>query len=472
MAAVIAMAIYFAALVVISWYARHAARSQAFVLGERQVGLLGTMASQAVGSMDGSGLVIMVMFGIILGFGAAWLIPGVVIGFGLLAWQGPRIRELACKHNILNINDFLGVRIGPGTEKLSILITLATSWLATAGQLYVTGLIFHAATGWPQWVGVVLGGGVVMLYTIIGGYVTLVRTDMFQWLAATAVFSGALIFGSKPSAALAWQQFCVATPDWKWGLVLLPAFVYYATPDTWQRIFSARDAHVARFGPAWVIPVHAIYLLACVTLGFTISAAVGNHDPINAFYRYLSSPAVPGWIGAAMGVLAMAMVMSTLDTRAYVFISMVSKNILKIDPEENLHRYVDTTRTVTLVYFVVSIVVAIFISNIVQFMLNTVTVFAILGPVLCVAVYSDSSRRRYLDATMCGVILFGVAVFFVMLAAGQLTTVLLTVVPIIAATIATALAFFCLPRQAAPAAERYHALQPDPSPPLLKSRAR
>jgi solute:Na+ symporter, SSS family len=445
MAVIVSLSIYFIVLFIISWRSRNAAHSQAFVIGNRSVSLLGTVASQAGGSLDGSGLVITIMFGILFGYGAAWQILGLMIAFGLLAWQGPRIRAIAAEHKLLNITDFLRVRIGPRTEKLSTLLSMTTSWFATAGQLYVTGLIFHAATGWPQWTGIILGGGVVMLYTIIGGYVTLVRTDIFQWFAVTAILAVAFIFGQKPGLNIAWSQFCDMGIEWKLGFILLIAFIEYAIPDTWQRIFSARDSNVARYGPALGIPVQCIYMLGIITLGGIIGTAVGHYDAPNAFYRYLSSSAIPSWVAGALGVLAMAKVMSALDTRAYVFISMLCKDVLKIDPDTDLAHYVHSTRLVTFAYFVISIFVAIFISDIVQYMFDVAAVIGVLAPALFLAVYANP-RMKHLDNMTCSVLSLGMMTFLTMLALGKLTTILMTAIPLIVTTILMMLAYFVLRR--------------------------
>ena len=231
--------------------------------------------------------------------------------------------------------------------------------------------------------------------------------------------------------------------EWKLGCILLLAFMQYAPPDTWQRIFSARDDKVARYGIALGIPVQFVYMLGALTLGSMIGSVVGSKDAGNAFYRYLSSAAIPAWAAGALGVLAMAKVMSALDTRAYVFISMFCKTILKIDPEVRLADYVRTTRIGTFVYFVVSILVAIFISDIVQYMFNVCSIVGILTPILFVAVYANSKMKN-LDSVMSGVVIMGMLVFFAMLMLGKMTTILMTAVPLIITMLLTIVAYFVL----------------------------
>ncbi len=440
MTVILSLVVYFIVIVIISWYSRNASRSQAFVIGNRQIGLLGTFAALTAGSFDGTGLIIVIMFGITMGFGAAWFLLGTAVGFGILALQAPKIRAIAAQYSILNITDFLRVRIGPLTERLATGITLCTSFFTTAGQLYVTGLIFHAATGYPQWLGITIGGSVVMLYTIIGGYVTLVRTDIFQWCAATIILAIAFIFGNKPSVNVIWTQLCGMPIEWKLGCILLLAFMQYGPPDTWQRIFSARNDKVARYGILLGIPIQFVYMFGALTIGSMIATAIGKHDASDAFYRYLSSTAIPSWLAAALGLLAMAKVMSALDTRAYVFISIFCKTVLRIDPEQRLTDYVSATRIGSLIYFTVSIVVAIFISDVVQYMFNVCSIIAILSPVLFVAVLANSKLKN-LDIGMFCAVTLGVLTFLSLLTLGKLTTPLATTMPLITSLILTVLAY-------------------------------
>ena len=163
--------------------------------------------------------------------------------------------------DLLTIGDFYRKRYGHAAELItSLCITLSyLGW--TSAQLIALGLVFNALTGGaislPM--GILLGAGVVLVYTLLGGMWSVAFTDLFQtviivigmlylaWLlagmagGADAVVAHALAAGKFDF----WPKL-----EAKEALAFLAAFLTAALggipqQDVFQRVTSARNEKTA-----------------------------------------------------------------------------------------------------------------------------------------------------------------------------------------------------------------------------------
>jgi len=163
--------------------------------------------------------------------------------------------------NLLTIGDFYRKRYNKPVEvATSVCITLSyLGW--TSAQFTALGFVFHALSGGaiPLAWGIVLGAGVVVVYTLLGGMWSIAFTDLFQTtiivigLLYLAFLLGGMAGG--PGAVLAhaaqadkfqfWPK-----PELREVLAFVAAFLTAALgsipqQDVFQRVTSAKDAPTA-----------------------------------------------------------------------------------------------------------------------------------------------------------------------------------------------------------------------------------
>jgi len=127
------------------------------------------------------------------GIGALWIVPGTVAAF-LFNWVvlAPRLRRESLRHGGLTIPDILG-RPYAGVQRtvirvLSVLIILTMLTAYVAAQLNAAGKTFMGTFDWSYTAGVLCGAGIVMGYTVTGGFRAVAWTDVLQAiLMVTAV---------------------------------------------------------------------------------------------------------------------------------------------------------------------------------------------------------------------------------------------------------------------------------------------
>jgi SSS family solute:Na+ symporter len=100
--------------------------------------------------------------------------------------------------NIITFCDFFRIRFGRHAELLSALLIIPSYFSWIAAQLMAMGIVFKIILGWSLMESILLGSGVVIVYTIWGGMWSISVTDFLQTIMIIAgLLIVALILYSK-----------------------------------------------------------------------------------------------------------------------------------------------------------------------------------------------------------------------------------------------------------------------------------
>ncbi|MCH7546813.1 MAG: sodium/proline symporter, partial [Planctomycetes bacterium] len=174
---VVAFAIYTIVIVGVGLYsARFARRSdEDYFLAGRSLGPW--VAAMSASASAESGWVTMGLVGLAfsVGYSAYWLIPGVCLGY-IFNWffMAARLRDRSADLGALTLPDVFAMHFRerlPILRLLSVLVILVAMLLYVAAQFAAAGKAFDFAFGdnVSYWQGVIIGGVIVLLYTVIGG---------------------------------------------------------------------------------------------------------------------------------------------------------------------------------------------------------------------------------------------------------------------------------------------------------------
>ena len=425
----LAIAAYAVVLGVVTWQSRTNRDGSGFVLAGRRVGVIGTTSSQVVSIFDGSGFVILVMLGITTGFSMIWVFAAVSLAYVVLAFQAPRIRRLAGERGYVTVSDMLLDRAGPITARLSALVIPLALFLSMAASIHVSGLMFSSLLGVPNAVGVVGISAVTVTYLMVGGYLSVIRTDILQWSIVIGFAVYAYVVGYYPPLNEVTNQI-VATPATE--MVALPVLMFlnnYAYFDSWQRLFSAKSEKAAARGTALSAPTGFLIYSSFIVFGLAVAKLYPDIAPDQFVYESLSNPAIAPHVGLVLGLALLALIMSTLDSRAYSVASTVTANLIGVDPHRSQRRFVWLSRLVILAMFAVLSVIAIFIADILRYIVGVGSAFSVFAPVLLVCLVRPQRTARF-DRNLAVSLFVGAAVWGVMLAAGLFENFFYNLVPI------------------------------------------
>ena len=438
--------LYFAVLAVISYRASRRESDYEYATENFNVSVLGTFSSLFVSTIDGAGLVFLVALAGTMGFGLYWFVVGILLSALVLYFQAPRIKGLVSRGKYLTQNDMLTARVGTWTSRLALLIVTTLVVAQASLLLHITGQIFAALFGGGLGLWVMVAAGVVGLYMFVGGYRTVIRTDIVQFLAIVLVFIAALLISDLPSASFVVESIKMGG-DWRSiiGTVVFFALMFYPLPAIWQRLYTSGSTKVARrslvlYGATY-LPVYFVI----IAFGMTLAGLYPDIDLSTILYQ-LADGSINPILGVVTSVSLLALTMSSVDTQAYLFLSTVASNWLEIDKEQDAVRYHRTLRTLTIGAFAIFTVLALTITNVINFIVGALTLIAVLAPALFFSQYGDGANvkldRGMFVATMCGTI-----VYAYMMAGGLFTDFLMNAVPGLVACVLGTIAWLYTRRQ-------------------------
>lgn len=349
---ILALVIYFAAMLAIGLYAYRQSTSNLseYMLGGRKLGPAVTALS--AGASDMSGWLLMGLPGALyaLGISQIWLAVGLVIG----AWLNylllaPRFRVYT-EHakDSITLPDYLENRFADRTRMLrliSALVIVVFFTLYTASGVVAGGKLFESVFGLDYFWGLALTAGVVIAYTLLGGFLAVSMTDFVQgiimFLALILVPVAALnvVGGIGPVITTVQNlnptHLDIFTGTSVLGIISLLAWGlgYFGQPHIIVRfmaIRSVKDFPVARrIGMSWMI----ISLIGAIATGFVGIAYIHQtgqelKDPETIFIlmsQVLFHPFVTGFLLAAL----LAAVMSTISSQLLVTSSALTQDFYK-----------------------------------------------------------------------------------------------------------------------------------------------
>jgi SSS family solute:Na+ symporter len=115
---------------------------------------------------------------------AVWAVLGyIIVEIFLFLYYGRRLRNFTEKRNCITIPDFFAERFNDHDGKLRITIVVIFLMFMVgyiSSQFVAGGKAFASGFGIETDTGVLLTAGIVLVYTIVGGFLAVSLTDMFQ----------------------------------------------------------------------------------------------------------------------------------------------------------------------------------------------------------------------------------------------------------------------------------------------------
>ncbi len=321
-----------------------------YMLGGRSVGPAVTALS--AGASDMSGWLLMGLPGamFVQGLSASWIAIGLTIG-AYLNWLyvAPRLRtytEIA--NNSMTIPAFLENRFGDKTSMLrltSALVIIVFFTFYVSSGMVSGGVLFETSFGLDYQTGLWVIAGVVIAYTLFGGFLAVSWTDFVQGIimvtalilvpAVTIMEIGGIGPAMDEMSAMDPKLFNIFTGTSTLGIISLMAWGlgYFGQPHIIVRfmaITSVKEIKKARaIGMGWMIfSVGGAMLTGFLGLAYYNQQQGSLADPETVFIKLseiLFHPFISGFLLAAL----LAAVMSTISSQLLVTASSLTEDIYK-----------------------------------------------------------------------------------------------------------------------------------------------
>ena len=301
-------------------------------------------------------------------YGMPWMFMAAsLIVFTFLSWRfvGPKLRAFAASFDALTIPDYFGARFlgeadreGHPIRFLSALVIVFASLLYLVAIFKGAGHLFQQFLGISYELAVFVTLAIVVLYTTIGGFVSVVRTDVIQ--GGLMVIGAMLIFYfvSSASGGVGAITDLAEMPDKAFlfelnagipfaflvGISLSGALKLIVDPRQLSRFYALKDDAEVKRG-IWVAVFGLLIIQACIfPVGIYAHFLLdGVTDTDLIVPTLVADPAIfPLWAGDFLIVAIVAAAMSSMDSVLLVAASTLFKNM--INPHTEVTSQVRWTR--------------------------------------------------------------------------------------------------------------------------------
>lgn len=119
-----------------------------------------------------------------MGASAVWAVLGyIIVELFLFIFYAYRLRRFSEKYDCITLPDFFAARFNDHDNRLRVLLVLVITMFMisyVSAQFVGGGKAFAASFGIDQQTGVLLTAGIVLFYTMVGGFLAVSLTDVFQ----------------------------------------------------------------------------------------------------------------------------------------------------------------------------------------------------------------------------------------------------------------------------------------------------
>lgn len=418
------IAAYLLGMVAVGWWGvrRSGTRSDYLVAGRRLGGFMyaGTMSAVVLG---GASTVGGVGLGYREGLSGAWLV--LTIGLGILLLSAALARPIA-RLRVYTVAEVLDLRYGGGSTALPGAVMAAYTLMLTVTNTLAFSTLFNALFDLPRAVGIVLGGGVVVLYSTLGGMWSVTITDIVQFgIKTVGVFALLLPIALVRAGGFAGIEQRLGPEVLDLGRAGPGTVVTYLLTymlglligqDIWQRVSTARNQRVARTAGIASGLYCVLYALAGALIGTAAHALhPGLADPDDAFAA-IARDVLPAGVRGLVLAAALAAVMSTASGGLIACSTVATHDLwgrFRRTGED-----VGTNRLFTLAVGVVAIAIAVAVDDVVAALTAAynILVGGLLVPIVGGLVWRRGTRAGALTAMLAG----AVAVVVTMAALGTM----------------------------------------------------
>lgn len=403
--------------------------SESYLLGGREVGPAVTALTMQSTSMSG----FMFLGGPALAFQHGWFAIFYAIGDaggGIinLSVLGKRMRRMSERFGALSPIEYLEKRYESAAIRIvgSIIATVFLFAYVFA-QFLAAGKALETLTGWKYEWAVIIGVGIIVIYTVAGGYLAVVWTDFFQALVmllgvALLVTVGLFYVGglsglNESMGEVDVSYLSIWGKDYiyygQWGVILGSSLIYMigymGLPHVVVRHMSMKSTKTVKTATIWTTVYNQLFAYAPYLLGFMGIVLLPNLSDPEMVIPTLAYTFFPGIFAALILSAVMAAIMSTSDSILMQAGTILSRDVYQrfIDKKASQNKLIIVSRLSVLLAGVIGIVVAVVqppkVFDLVIFAFGTMG-NAFLVPYVAAVYWRNANKVGVLSAMITGAV--------------------------------------------------------------------
>ncbi len=294
----------------------------------------------------------------------------VLISTGLMAIMAPRIRSVG----YLTQGQMMEARYSKRVAKMLSVMILIYMIFNAAAQMVGIGDYFGSSLSIPYELAIFVGVGIVLIYSMFGGFRAVVLTDMIQFIFLTVASIIVFVTAMKASGGIAGIQDAASAANidgymsMKSGVSKYFAYVvtfgcsWMIQANVWQRISASRNNTDARKMTLLSFFVYIpMYLMVVLTgmCGFVLFKEFPTGGVISSIVRTYMNP----YVASVVFVGIASAIMSTMDSLINTGAMTIIMDLKEEKEEDKQIRY---SRIATIVVTLLALLIALKIRSILQ----------------------------------------------------------------------------------------------------------
>jgi solute:Na+ symporter, SSS family len=368
----VVIAIYFAVMIGAGYIGlRQARNADDYLVAGRRLGYpmyIGTLSAVVLG---GASTIGGVSLGYQYGISGMWLV--FMLGLGIIALAVLLASRLS-RLGVYTVPEMLGIRYGRYSLLIGAIVMATYDLMVAVTSTIAIGTVFNVILGLAPSAAILLAGGIVVLYCVVGGMWSVTLTDILQFIIMTigifllllplAISQAGGFSGMREQLPASYFDLTAIGGSTIFAYFLLFFFGIMIGQDIWQRVFTARSGGIARWGGVAAGVYCLFYAVAGALIGSAARVILPNlATPDNAFAQVTKAALPVGLTGLVLAA-ALAAVMSTASATL-----LAASTILANDVYADFFRRggdrVRLSRVFTLLVGVVVLVIALLVKDVV-----------------------------------------------------------------------------------------------------------
>ncbi len=303
-------------------FSRRTRSLEDYFLASRDLGSLFVFLSLAASWIGASSTLVTVDEAFYGGISSFWImgLPAVLTALGFALFFAAPIRRLP----ILTLPDLVEMRYGRLVRNLAAFLIVWYMIMLAASQMVALGSFLGTLLEVPYVQALLLGTVVVVVYSVIGGFFSVVLTDSLQFVLLMGGIVGLFFFlagkvSFSEAAAVALQGrspgFWNFFQGWERHALMVVSFVcaWTISPIAWQRIQAARSPRHARRGLLAAALAFLVIYAMIVGIGI-LALPLFTESELDGPLLSVMVSSVGALLSGILFVGVAAAIMSTLDT--------------------------------------------------------------------------------------------------------------------------------------------------------------
>ena len=280
-------------------------------------------------------------------YGLPWLtMAAMLVVFCWLSWRvvAPRMRRFAAAWGSLTVPDFLAVRFASDRVRIAAAVVIVFSSLLYLVAVFKgAGNLLQVFLGIPYQVAVIVTLVLIVAYTMLGGFLSVVRTDVLQ--GSLMVVGSLLLFyfitsaaggvtaiaelPNEPSRAHLFDLNAAIPFVVLVGIALAGSLKLMVDPRQVTRFYGLKDERSVRVG-IWVAVLGILVIQFCLfPLGLYAHFLLDGVSDTDLVIPTLVNDAgvIPPLVGDFLVIAILAAAMSSLDSVLLVAASVASRDL-------------------------------------------------------------------------------------------------------------------------------------------------